>query len=155
MSDLALCRRSDGNFDLDFDSESGDLLLSEGLENAVAISIGTYARNRSLGTSANLEPVLGGWWADALDESGTLGGYLYEAFPGKLTDSTCRDVETLVKDALKWMVSDGVAKSVSCSAEIDSEDAETVSISVTIEKPQGNAETFKFEVNWKATIDGI
>lgn len=152
MSDLALHRREDGCFDLDFSEADHDLLTTDSLENVVIISIGTYARERNLDKVANLSPVVGGWWGDALDEKGTLGGYLYEAFPGKLTDGTARRIETLVVDALQWMVNDGVAKSVKCGAEIV--DDEVVSIQITIERPDGESVAMLYEIKWKAT-DGI
>ena len=150
MSDLALYRRSDGNFDLDFDESKGDLLTSESLENAVVMSIGTYARERKLGNVANLKPCFGGWWGDALDVKGTLGGYLYEAFSGKLDDSTARDVENLVAESLQWLIDDGVAKTVDCKAAVV--DREYISLSVTITKPDGSQENpFVYELKWKAT----
>lgn len=152
MSDLALYRRSDGNFDLAFDEGGGDLLTSDSLENAVVISIGTYARERYLGKSANLKPLIGGWWGDSLDEKGTLGGYLYEAFPGKLTGVTARSVENLISEALSWMVEDGVAKSVGCKAEVA--DEEMMNITVTIHRPDGNDDAYAYEIKWMAT-DGI
>lgn len=152
MSDLAIYRREDGDFDLQFDAGRGDLLVTDSLENAVAISIGTYARERNLGNVANLTPNIGGWFGDALDEEGTLGGYLYEAFPGKLTEETARSVENLAAEALKWMVDDGVAKSVSCVAGIA--DNMMLDLTVIIERPEGDSEAFLFELNWSAT-DGI
>ena len=152
MSDLALYRRSSGDFDLAFDEVKGDLLTSDSLENAVVISIGTYARERKLGEVANLKPNVGGWWGDALDEKGNLGGYLYEAFPGKLTDVTARSVENLVNESLAWMVEDGVAKSVGCKAEIA--DEETMNVTITIQRPDGGDNAYAYEIKWMAT-DGI
>lgn len=153
MSDLALYRRSSGDFDLAFDEVKGDLLTSDSLENAVVISIGTYARERKLGKVANLKPNVGGWWGDALDEKGTLGGYLYEAFPGKLIESTARQVEVLCSEALAWMVDDGVAKSVSCVVEIDGE--QRMNVNILIEKSDGEKdESFLYELNW-SVLDGI
>ena len=152
MSDLALYRRSSGDFDLAFDEVKGDLLTSDSLENAVVISIGTYARERKLGKVANLKPVIGGWWGDALDEKGNLGGYLYEAFPGKLTEVTARSVENLVNESLAWMVEDGVAKSVGCKAEVA--DAETMNVTITIQRPDGGDNAYAYEIKWMAT-DGI
>ena len=149
MSDLALYRRNDGDFDLAFDEGRGDLLTTESLENTVAISIGTYARERNLGNVANLKPNIGGWWGDALDEKGTLGGYLYEAFPGKLTESTADNVETLAGEALQWLIDDGVAKSVNCDASISGD--ELLILNVMIERPEGENEAFLFELNWSAT----
>ena len=152
MSDLALYRREDGCYDLDFDGAVGDLLTSDSLENAVVISIGTYARERKLGKVANLKPVIGGWWGDALSEKGNLGGYLYEAFPGKLTEVTARSVENLISEALSWMVEDGVAKSVGCKAEIA--DEKTMNVTITIQRPDGNDDAYAYEIKWMAT-DGI
>ena len=152
MSDLALYRREDGCYDLDFDGAVGDLLTSDSLENAVVISIGTYARERNLGKVANLKPNVGGWWGDALDEKGNLGGYLYEAFPGKLTEVTARSVENLISEALSWMVEDGVAKSVGCKAEIA--DEETMNVTITIQRPDGSDDAYAYEIKWMAT-DGI
>lgn len=153
MSDLALFRRSDGNFDLDFDKSRGDLLMSDSLENAVTISIGTYSRERKLGRNANLKPCLGGWWGDALDDNGILGGYLYEAFPGKLNTATAKSVEALVKEALQWMIDDGVAGSMECSASVVND--EFISLSVTLTRPNGEQENpFIYELKWMAT-DGI
>lgn len=153
MSDLALYRRSDGDFDLAFDKVKGDLCTSESLENAVTVSIGTYARERKLGRNANLKPNIGGWWGDALDDNGTLGGYLYEAYFGKLTPLTAKSVENLVKEALRWMIDDGVAKSIDCSSDIV--DDEFISLSVTIARTDGERESpFVYELKWKAA-DGI
>ena len=152
MSDLALYRREDGDFDLVFDEGRGDLSTTDSLENAVAISIGTYARERNRGNAANLKPNIGGWFGDALDESGTLGGYLYEAFPGKLTEDTAKSVETLAGEALKWLVGDGVAKSVNCAAGLA--DGGVLMLNVIIERPEGGEDAFLFELNWSAT-DGI
>lgn len=153
MSDLALKSMPNGSFDLDFSEESKDLLLTDSLYNAVAISIGTYARDRNLKPNAAvLEPQIGGWWADAIDPLGTLGGYIYEAFPGKLTSETFDKIKELVVEALNWMVEDGIAKSVDCEVteKIDDEN-ELVEIEVTIEKPDGTTDDYKYELNWKAT----
>lgn len=151
MSDLALYRRSDGNFDLAFDEDKGDLLTTDSLENAVIMSIGSYARERKLGRAANLKPCVGGWWGDAIDDKGTLGGYLYEAFPGKLNDDTARLVEKLVDESLEWMVDDSAVKSVSSSAAVD---GESVAVTVVIATNSGDDERFDYSFKWGVT-DGI
>lgn len=149
MSDIALKEMADGSFDLDFDEKSNDLTLTDDLFNAVALSIGTYARNRNLKEGvAVLDPQVGGWWADALDAETTLGGYLYEAFPGKLSQETADKIKVLVVEALEWMKKDGIAKKVSCSAEV-AEDA--IDLTVTIEKPDGKSDDYQYELNWMAT----
>lgn len=151
MSDLALYRRSDGNFDLAFDEDKSDLLTTDSLENAVIVSIGSYARERKLGREANLKPCVGGWWGDTIDDKGTLGGYLYEAFPGKLNDDTARSMKKLVEESLEWMVDDGVVKSVSSSAAVDDG---SVTVTVVITANSGDDEMFDYSFKWGDT-DGI
>lgn len=149
MADLRLKECANGSFDLDFDEKSNDFAVTDDLFNAVAISIGTYARNRHIKPSvAVLEPQLGGWWADAIDPLGTLGGYIYEAFPGKLDQATADRVQVLVVEALQWMIQDGVAKAVSCVAEIGDG---VMNLTVTIEKPDGKSDDYLYELNWQAT----
>ena len=149
MSDIALKEMADGSFDLDFDEKSNDLTLTDDLFNAVALSIGTYARNRNLKAGvAVLDPQIGGWWADALDAETTLGGHLYEAFPGKLNQDTADKMKVLVVEALEWMKKDGVAKKISCDAEIA---GDSVTLTVTIEKPDGKSDDYRYELNWMAT----
>ena len=46
MSDLALKRLEDGTYDLDF--ESYDFRVTDGLENSVILSLGTFSRDSSL-----------------------------------------------------------------------------------------------------------
>ena len=145
MSDLALHRRSDGNFDLDFDEAVGDLRLDDGFENAVAISIGSFARDERLGQSANLRPCLGGWWGDALYEKGSLGGFVYKVISGKLTDASARDAKKYAVDALSWLIDDGVAKSIDCESKVDGENV-VLNISLTFANGSVFSETYKMKV---------
>lgn len=150
MSDIALVAKNDCSLDLDFDEKSKDLLLTDDLYNAVAISIGTYARNRNLKpNSAVLDPQIGGWWADALDPLGTLGGYLYEAYPDKLSQEVFDRLKKLVEESLQWMIDDGVAKSVDSDVFSDKDDLVTVAVSV--KKTDGTTDDYKYELNWTAT----
>lgn len=149
MSDLALRENADGSFDLDFDTNSNDLTLTDDLFNAIAISIGTYARNRNLKAGvASIDPQLGGWWGDALDAEGSLGAYIYEAFPGKLTTDTADQLQDLVLEALAWMQKDGIAKKILANAELGTD---AIDLTVTIGKPDGNSENYTYELNWMAT----
>lgn len=149
MSDIALTRQSDGTYDLCFSDLTNDLEVSDGLYNAVIISLGTFARNRGLTVNkANLEPCLGGWWADALDAKGTLGGYLYEAFPGKLDEGTAEKVKNLAAESLDWLKEDGIAKNIDIAAKIE---GNNIVLNIGIVKPDGVSESFEYELNWEAT----
>lgn len=149
MADLALKRQSDGSFDLDFQERANDLELDDGLYNAIVISIGTYARERKLSVNkANVKPLLGGWWADSIDDKGTLGGYLYEAFPGKLDDATAKKVAALAAESLQWLKDDGIASKIECTAFVV---GKNIVLTTEIYKPDGENKAFEFELNWIAT----
>ena len=149
MSDLSLKRLEDGFYDLDFDSV--DLQTTDGLENAIILSLGSFARSQSLDyVAANTAPSTGGWWADAVDSVGPIGGNLYEAFPCKGDDAAIERLNTLANDSLQWMVEDGIASSISVSGKTS--DNEIV-LTVKIEKPDGSESNFAYEINWEATSE--
>ena len=148
MSDIALHRRSDGNFDLDFDEAVGDLRTDDGIENAVVISIGSFARDRRLDSDANLKPCVGGWWGDSFDENGFLGGYIQEVLSGKLTEAAARASKKIVSDALSWLLDDGVATNVDCSSK---NDGDCVVLDITLALADGSV----FSRSYKVGSDGI
>lgn len=147
MSDIRLVRTSNQDFDLDI--EGGDLVLSDSLQNAVLLSLAIWNRSEIDSGVAATENVQGGWWADALNEL-PLGSKLYTIFRDRLDESSLEKAKGLVKDALKWLLDDGVAKSVDVSATIAGKtSAEFV---IVIKKPDGNDEEFKWKTNWEASI---
>lgn len=147
MSDLCLSKTDHQDFDLVF--KGGDLVLSDSLQMSVILSIATWCRNDSFEGAAILEPSIGGWWADALNEI-PLGSRLWTLFREKLNEVTLDNAKALVKDALKWMVDDGVAKEVNVSADYG-KDRNTAVFVIDIVKPSGETEQFKYESNWEAS----
>jgi len=148
VSDLALKRLEDGTYDLDF--ESYDFRVTDGLENSVILSLGTFSRDSSLdNVKCNIKAAKGGWWADSLDEkNGELGSRLYESIPGKSVDESSRVAEKLAADALQWMIDDGIASSVNCAANFVEN---VIVLRISIRKPDGDENTFAYELNWEAT----
>jgi len=151
VSDLLLKNLEDGTCDLDFDSVSLDLKTSDSLFNCVTLSLGTFAREKKLEkVISNLNPSIGGWWGDSLNAEYNLGSNVYEAIPGKSVDSSLKDVERLSKDALQWLVDDGIAQSVGCSAKFE---GSVIVIGVVIAKPSGEVAEYSYELNWEATSE--
>ena len=67
---------------------------------------------------------------------------------------TADKLKTLVKEALEWMVEDGIAKTIECDVNIIDDKlfgGKTAVIEVVINKPDGEYENYNFEINWKAT----
>lgn len=147
MSDLALKQTSNLNYDLDFDGH--DLVLSESLGNSVVMSLMEFDREKKP-KSAEIDTVFGGWWGNAL-ESYNLGSKLWLSLREGITETSLRNACDAVKDALKWMLDDGVAKSVEATAKRNSSDPYLVEFTVTITKPDGSEEPYQWQVNWRAT----
>ena len=147
MSDLCLGKTDEQDFDLVF--KDGDLVLSNSLQMSVILSIASWRRSDNYEGSARLDSSIGGWWADALNDI-PLGSRLWTLFKEKLNNVTLENAKKLVKEALQWMIDDGVAKDVSVSAGIGN-NRNTAIFEVGIVKPSGNEETFQYEINWEAS----
>lgn len=147
MSDLALKKNENQEYDLDFDGL--DLALTSSLENSVIISLGTKAREKSAG-DMHLGALDEGWWADFVVEESSLGGLVHLVFKEKLKSETLLLLKQYVKECLAWMVSDGVVKEVTVITEIQSE--HIAALIITLTKPGNESETFRFELLWSETL---
>lgn len=124
-----------------------DLGRDPGLETAVMISLFSDQRATLEDSLPDNSKDLRGWWGDATQED-LIGSKLWLLSRAKMQDATNTDIELFVKDALQWMVKDGVADSV--AATVTRTDTDTVSIDVLIERPKGAKDiTFKYFFNWE------
>ena len=123
--------------------ESGTLKADNGLQTAVLISLFTDKR-------ADFEELEGGntelrgWWADLLSTPITdeIGSKLWLADRSKMDTRLLPLLEDYAKDALQWLIEDGIADGVDATAtQIDETSA---AISVNIYRPNGDNIPFKF-----------
>jgi phage gp46-like protein len=123
--------------------ENGDLKADNGLETAVLISLFSDRR-------ADIEELpkgdtnLKGWWADLISDKITdlIGSKLWLADRAKMETELLPLLEDYVRDALNWMIEDGIAQSVEVIA--TQNDSQSATLSVTINKPDGDNIPFKF-----------
>lgn len=136
-----------------WDPSINDVVADPGLETAVLISLFSDKR-------ANIEDIIPdlnsddrrGWWGDTLNNSliGSKFWLLSREKTGLNLNST---VEEYTLDALKWMVSDGIAKSVTCT--VTRTGTYSYRIATKISRSNNNDITFTFYYNWLAqTIGG-
>lgn len=131
--------------------DGADLIRDQGLENGALISIFTDGRADPEDTLPDAGGTLRGWWGDELLES---------PFPSKLwllerstiTSSTLTLGEQYHQDALKWMVSDGLANSIEVTAA--RQGVNQVNFLVRIHKKGGGSIFFKWFINWNLQIFG-
>lgn len=148
MSDLALRKTDNQNFDIDFDGV--DLLLTNSLTNCVAISLLCHSRETiNSGAVANIDPVFGGWWADALSDFQT-GSLLWTLFRGKCDNLAVKNCKKISSESLQWLIDDGVAKEISVDCAINGK--ERLDVSIDIKKPDGSNEDFRWQLNWEESL---
>lgn len=147
MSDLAITINDDGDFDLAITDR--DLQVSTGLENAILISLFTDARANDDDQLPNNNTDKRGWWGDgfATQINGVarpIGSKLWLLSRAIITNETLNKARDYSLAALKWLIDDGIAKSIEVTP--TRIDPHTISILVIITKPSG--EIFKFEKLW-------
>lgn len=134
---------SDKLFDLQI--VNGDLAGDNGLETAISISLFTD-RRVSDEELPQLEKDKRGWWGDMFPEidQDQIGSRLWLLNREKRTLETLRRAEDYAKEALKWLIDDGVASSISALATYDSN--KFLQLAIDITRPSGR--TSRFQVLW-------
>jgi len=140
--------------DFDFDISTHDLEIDKGLETAVMISLFTDQR-------ASDDDILPdsmsddkrGWWGDLVSdiEGDQIGSKLWLLETSKTTKDFLIKYEMFTREALQWLINDGVAAKVDVQVErrgIPGNDQ--LIIGVEIFKPDGSVEKFNFEEQWDA-----
>lgn len=140
MSDIGLFIKQDGA-DLEF--AGGDLVLDDGLETAVLISLFTDGR-ASFENLPNFNEPRRGWWGDSIaDIDGDLiGSELWRFYRQKITSETANAIKKICLDALEWLRTDGVASSLEVETAIVG--LYEIEIQIRITRPDATNQRFSF-----------
>ena len=105
------------NFIWDVEIQNGDLVGDGGLETAVVISLFTDKRVTEEQLPA-FQTDRKGWWGDMIPvtENDQIGSRLWTLSREKILNETLRKHEDFCREALEWMIEDGVASSISIDA---------------------------------------
>lgn len=123
--------------------EDGDLKADDGLETAALISVFSDKR-------VTLEELpfghdkQRGWWADLVSEpeDDQIGSKLWRLeATGKVNNDAVINLENILRDAFQWMLDDGIAATVTVTAERKDQ---VIEGDVKIFKPSGDDIPFKF-----------
>lgn len=137
----------------DLTVQDRDLERDPGLETAVAVSLFS---NQRAGEGDPIPDPAGsseGWWADALnDDESKIGSKLWLIGREKMIPSEIVPrAEQYAKEALQWMVTDGLAEEVTAVA--SRYDMNTLKLDITVVRPKINrAEFFTYYFNWVEQI---
>jgi phage gp46-like protein len=142
MTDLALFwDNQTGHADLRV--AGADLVVSDDLETAILISLFTDRR-----APADVELPAGedrrGWWGDSYPdrEGDELGSLLWLLDREKETQEVLERTRIYAREALRWLIEDGVATEVDVQASIPAPG--TRLLQVTITQPNGQQSTLRF-----------
>ena len=141
MADIALTWRNDiGSGDLCV--VGADLLADPGLETAVLVSLFSDRRVRE----EELPPDVSGrrgWWGDRLaDDNDEIGSRLWLLRREKQTAQVLVQADVYCREALSWMISDGVATAVDVAVEYTRQGWMLIRITITL--PDDTQREFQF-----------
>jgi phage gp46-like protein len=126
--------------------DRGDLALDGSLRTAVIISLFTDRRAED---DDLVDPNdRRGWWGDLLSDvaDDKVGSRLWQLGRAKTVQETLNLAEEFAKESLDWMIEDGIASAIECTAEFVGKGF--IGIGIKITKPDGKTETFKFSELW-------
>jgi phage gp46-like protein len=149
MTDIALAWDSDA-FAADLLLSAGALATDDGLRTAVIISLFSDARARDDDPLPQPGADKRGWWGDALAEveGDRIGSRLWLLHREKITPSVLTRARDYARDALAWLIEDGIAKSIEVTAEAIR--PATLGLGIVITRPEGPARQ-RFDFVWEAT----
>jgi phage gp46-like protein len=154
MTDLAL-QFDSTSWSADLALVDGALATDDGIVTAIVISLFSDARARAddpipVGSDPR------GWWGDAFgdDPSDRIGSRLWQLARGKAIETTALAAHETVREALAWMIADGVASAVDIEARIlparPTGPSAGLQVGVTVHRPDGPTRQ-RFDFLWDAT----
>lgn len=120
MTDLALSYDAD-LLAADLMLDGARLATDDGLATAILVSLFTDRRARPDDRLPDRETDRRGWWGDAFPpaiagEGDRIGSRLWLLYREKSTDETLERAKDYVREALQWLVDDGIAASIEIEA---------------------------------------
>jgi phage gp46-like protein len=145
MTDIALQQIGVGNFNLQLNAAGDDLLADDGLETSVIISLFSDKRLPDGQTPNDGTNDPRGWWGDLGDADGQqIGSLLWLLWREKVLPATVERAVEYCKDALQWMINDGIASAVNVIGERGG--LYQISLGIEILRPAG--ETLRYAYLW-------
>lgn len=132
----------------DYVVSAGALLPDAGLQTAVLISLFTDRRAEEDDALPDRSASRRGWWGDALSGR-RIGSRLWLLSREKQLREAVNRAREYAREALAWLVEDGVALRVTVEASVVRDGM--LGLFVEIERNQSAPARFRFELAWKET----
>lgn len=126
--------------------ESGGMAVDNGLRTSVLLSLFSDQRASA---AESLDGSTRGWWGDSLsrNENDRIGSKIWTLVREKNTAAIERGMEVRAKQALQWLIEDGVAESVDAFANAV---GSTLELQISIKRPK-LACNDRYSFQWDAT----
>ena len=117
---------------------------TKSLYRALIISLFTWRRKNTIDESEH--PY--GWWGDSYPSiaNDKIGSRLYLLARSKLTNQTANFAKIYIKEAVQWMIDDGIASRIDVS--VMRTDLTVLVATINIYKKDGRNEVFRFDNLW-------
>ncbi|OTQ72053.1 hypothetical protein B6C99_11560 [Gilliamella sp. N-G2] len=117
---------------------------TKSLYRALIISLFTFRRKNTSDESEH--PY--GWWGDSYPSiaNDKIGSRLYLLARSKLTNQTANFAKIYIKEAVQWMIDDGIASRIDVS--VMRTDLTVLVATINIYKKDGRNEVFRFDNLW-------
>jgi len=155
MSDLAL-RWDPEIFGADLSIEGGSLVTDDGLRTAILISLFTDARALADDALPSADADPRGWWGNAYpsiegDRAAELGSRLWLLERAKTVANVPVKAREYAREALQWLIDDGIAASIDVTAERQRNGGtDVLALLVVLTRP-GDRAAARFEFAWEAS----
>lgn len=132
----------------DLSLSQGQLALDDSFYSAVLISLFTDARAEDSDELPGSDTWRRGWWADALpsltDNKDKTGSRLWLLMRCKATENTRLRAEDYAKEALAWLLQDGLVRGVNVSASWLDKTGGLLQLAISLELFDGSFENYNF-----------
>lgn len=132
-----------------------DLATDDGLETAVIVSLFTDRRAAPDDELPDGTDDRRGWWGDAYaSQAGDqIGSRLWLLCREKVLPAVVERARGYAQEALAWLVADGVARSVSVTAEVVSPGV--LGLAIEIERPDASRISYRYSYAWEALANAV
>lgn len=140
---------------IDIGLKGRDLDGRETLGTAVIMSLFTDRRAEKDDRLPDKNVSRRGWWGDTYPEfdQDFIGSRLWLLHREKQTDETLARAREYVREAVQWLVDDGVASRVDSEVEwVAKEHRGIMGIKIVLHRPDGPREVFKYDYLWDELI---
>ena len=141
-----------GTFDLALTPAGG---LDPGIGNGGALEASVWVSlfTDALADPADMTPDLGGdrrgWWGDSgRAADARMGSLLWLHMREKKTETVRLKVENAAREALQWLIDDGIASDVTVAASFPSAPRDALALVVTLTEPNGVRRDWKVDLLW-------